>query len=222
MTVRSASVQPRFSRPRAFALSSTFVLHLAAMLVIAIPIAVPVVKPLPQIVPAVVFETQNPPELLPEPPLPVPPPKVKVLQKPKVGSSVPVAVPTPVTDTVVAIQTPMSTPAVVDSSPSTSIAGTPDTPGGESRTLAYAGALKLRYPPTSMSRREQGTVLLRVLVDADGGVQRIEVQRSSGHSQLDKAARDAVLHAHFRPVLRDGLAVPAWGVVPIEFRLDRT
>jgi protein TonB len=27
--------------------------------------------------------------------------------------------------------------------------------------------------------------------------------------------------AHFRPVLANGKAVAAWGLVPIEFRLDR-
>ena len=39
--------------------------------------------------------------------------------------------------------------------------------------------------------------------------------------ELDAAARDAVQRARFKPVLRDGVAEPAWGVVPIEFRLDR-
>jgi len=127
----------------------------------------------------------------------------------------------PVATNTVAEQTPMSTPAVIDAPASATSAGTPDSSAGESRTLAYDGALKLRYPAASMNRKEQGTVLLRVLVDAAGLVQRIEIARSSGHSQLDNAARDAVQRAHFRPVWRDGEAVQAWGVVPIEFRLDR-
>ena len=106
--------------------------------------------------------------------------------------------------------------------PATGIStGRSDAPAGETRTLAYDGALKLRYPPMSMRQREQGTVLLRVLVDASGGVQRIEIERSSGHAQLDAAAREAVQRARFKPVLRDGQAIPAWGIVPIEFRLDR-
>lgn len=220
MAVRSASPRDGFNWPRTVALSSTFVLHLAAVAVVAIPIAAPLMKPLAPIVTAVFFEAKPPPEVLPEPPLPIPPPRVKHVQKPDVVATRPV--PTPVATNAVAEKTPMSTPAVVDSSPSTPMTGTSDAAGGESRTLAYDGALKLRYPPTSMSRREQGTVVLRVLVDADGRVQRIEIARSSGHSQLDTAARETVLRAHFRPVLRDGLAVPAWGVVPIEFRLDRT
>ncbi|MCW5579296.1 MAG: energy transducer TonB, partial [Dokdonella sp.] len=62
--------------------------------------------------------------------------------------------------------------------------------------------------------------MLNVLVDAQGRAQQVEVARSSGHRVLDIAAREAVLGARFRPVLRDGVAVPAWGVVPIRFRLD--
>ena len=73
----------------------------------------------------------------------------------------------------------------------------------------------------ALREHQQGRVLLRVLVDAEGRVQRIEIERGSGHAQLDMAAREAVQAAHFRPVLKDGNPVPAWGLVPIEFRLDR-
>jgi len=219
MTVHSTSPRIAFNWPRTVALSSTFVLHLAAIAMVAIPIAAPLMKPLAPIVTAVIFEAKPPPEVLPEPPLPVPPPRVKHVPKPEVVAPRPA--PTPAATNPLTEQTPMSTPAVADAPAAAPSTGTPDSSAGESRMLAYDGALKLRYPPTSMSRKEQGTVLLRVLVDAAGFVQKIEIARSSGHSQLDNAARDAVQRAHFRPVLRDGEAVEAWGVVPIEFRLDR-
>jgi protein TonB len=51
--------------------------------------------------------------------------------------------------------------------------------------------------------------------------QRVEIAKSSGHTRLDMAARESVLRATFRPVMRNGAAVPAWGLVPIAFRLDR-
>ena len=62
-------------------------------------------------------------------------------------------------------------------------------------------------------------MLLHVLVDAQGGVQRVDVARSSGHVALDEAAREAVRASRFRPVVKDGRAVAAWGFVPIAFRL---
>ena len=77
------------------------------------------------------------------------------------------------------------------------------------------------YPADSARAHEEGTVVLRVLVDADGNPQRVEIARSSGHARLDAAARDGVLHARFRPVLRDGAAVEAWGLVPVAFKLQR-
>lgn len=86
--------------------------------------------------------------------------------------------------------------------------------------LAYDGALKLRYPPASVRAHEEGNVLLNVLVDENGNAQRVEIARSSGHAALDAAAREAISRAHFQAVLRNGVAVKAWGVVPIRFRLD--
>jgi protein TonB len=92
---------------------------------------------------------------------------------------------------------------------------------GASRTLAYDGPVELRYPRAALRRREEGTVLLSVLVDAQGRVQRIEIARSSGHARLDAAAREAVARARFKPVLQAGVAIPAWGTVPVAFKLDR-
>ena len=94
-------------------------------------------------------------------------------------------------------------------------------PPTASQALAYATPLQPRYPPASMRAEEQGIVMLRVLVDETGVPQRVEIARSSGHARLDVAARDSVLKARFRPVMRNGQATPAWGIVPIEFRLDR-
>jgi protein TonB len=130
-------------------------------------------------------------------------------------------------------QTPVSTPVpptpletsatdpVDDTSTPTMPQGA-DTPAdGATQTLAYATPLAPMYPPSSLRAREEGTVLLRVLVDPSGVPQRVEIARSSGHTRLDTAARDSVLRARFRPVMRDGAAVSAWGIVPIAFRLDR-
>jgi protein TonB len=118
----------------------------------------------------------------------------------------------------------VATPKSVAIDPAPAAAGTDTHTGagnGESRILAYAGALKLAYPRAAIRRHAQGTVLLHVLVGTDGVAQKIELSRSSGHRELDDAAREAVRRARFQPVLQDGVAVPAWGLVPIEFRLDR-
>lgn len=218
MAIRLQSSPTTLSWQRIVAFSTTFIVHVAAVAVVAIPIAAPLMRDLPQVVPTAVFEVK-PPLVFPEPPGPIPPKRVPLIHKPTVAPPLPTPAPAPVNTA--PIDSPMATPATADVSVPGPAGGTSDAAVGETRTLAYDSALKLRYPPASVRQHEQGTVLLRVLVDAGGGVQRIEIARSSGHPQLDAAAREAVQRAHFRPVLREGVAIPAWGMVPIEFRLDR-
>jgi protein TonB len=61
-----------------------------------------------------------------------------------------------------------------------------------------------------------------VLVDVDGRPLEVTIQRSSGNRDLDAAARRQVLRKWtFRPAMKDGRAVQAIGIVPIDFNLDR-
>lgn len=46
----------------------------------------------------------------------------------------------------------------------------------------------IRYPPQARSRGWKGTVLLLASLDAQGRLQELTVQKSSGHSVLDQAA----------------------------------
>jgi periplasmic protein TonB len=78
-----------------------------------------------------------------------------------------------------------------------------------------------RYPPQSRKLREQGLVVLRVVIDERGAASSIEIETSSGHSRLDAAARDAVLRAAFRPYVEDGEPRRALVLIPIEFALNR-
>ncbi len=63
----------------------------------------------------------------------------------------------------------------------------------------------------------EGRVILRLLVLAAGGVDRVEVSVSSDVKILDQAAATAVLAWRFAPATRDGQAIDAWVVVPIRF-----
>jgi protein TonB len=88
--------------------------------------------------------------------------------------------------------------------------------------LEYAQAPAPTYPRAALRAGVEGTVLLQVLVDVDGRPLQVDVSRSSGDRRLDFAAREQVLrHWRFRPAMRDGHAVQAIGLVPINFNLDR-
>jgi protein TonB len=76
------------------------------------------------------------------------------------------------------------------------------------------------YPAAARRHEQQGTVTVKVLVGADGSVERAEVADSSGFDTLDNAALETVRSRwRFVPARRDGLAVESWVLVPIRFAL---
>ena len=87
--------------------------------------------------------------------------------------------------------------------------------------VAYLRAPRPRYPGESRSAREEGLVLLQVLIDTSGHARQIRVLRSSGHPRLDRAACSAIEQALFRPYSVGGVAREAIATVPVEFSLHR-
>ena len=89
-------------------------------------------------------------------------------------------------------------------------------------TVEYVREPVPRYPPQSRRLREQGLVVLRVLIDEKGQACDIAIESSSGHARLDHAAKDAVARATFRPYVEDGAPRRALVLIPIEFSLNST
>lgn len=84
----------------------------------------------------------------------------------------------------------------------------------------YARLEPPRYPKAAIKAKAAGEVLLRVLVTAAGLPEQVEVERSSGNSELDQAAVDAVRKWKFNAASNGRTPVPAWVNVPITFSLD--
>lgn len=76
------------------------------------------------------------------------------------------------------------------------------------------------YPRISRRRGEEGRVLLRVRVLADGAAGAVEIAEGSGYARLDEAARDAVRNWRFVPASRADVKIDSWLNVPIVFRLE--
>lgn len=88
--------------------------------------------------------------------------------------------------------------------------------------LEYARAPAPAYPRNAQRLGLTGTVMLQVLVGIDGRPLDVSVVQSSGHRELDEAARAQVLKRwSFRPATRDGVAIQAMGLVPVQFNLQR-
>jgi protein TonB len=86
--------------------------------------------------------------------------------------------------------------------------------------MAYLDNPPPAYPPLARRMKEQGRVLLHVLVSAEGTAQDVEVRTSSGSERLDRAAVEAVRRWRFIPAHRGDEKVAAWALVPILFQLD--
>jgi len=69
--------------------------------------------------------------------------------------------------------------------------------------------------------RHQGTVVLLVLVGADGSVLQVKVDKSSGHRELDRAAVKAAKGWRFNPGTHNGQPSKGWARVPVTFNLNQ-
>lgn len=76
------------------------------------------------------------------------------------------------------------------------------------------------YPPLSRRLGEEGKVVLRVELDAEGKVGAVDVAASSGFPRLDEAARAAVKTWRCNPARRDGQPASAVASQPFRFMLE--
>jgi protein TonB len=178
---------------------------------------VPVVEPpppVPEPIPQPVVEPPLPVEdelAVKPPPKPIPKPKPVIKQAPKPVVK-PVAKPVEQPPAPPAPAQPVAAPA-----PPAPPAPAPITPAS-----ASAGYLKNpapEYPSLAMRRNWEGTVLLRVHVLASGKPGEIQLQKSSGHEQLDDAAQAAVKRWSFVPAKQGNDPIDGWVSVPIDFKI---
>lgn len=103
--------------------------------------------------------------------------------------------------------------------PSSTTPAAPARPRPQDRDAEPATQVQPTYPAAALRVREEGTVLLRVEVDATGRPVSVEVQRSSRSRDLDRAARDAVQQWTFEPAIRDGRPASSTVTVPVDFSI---
>jgi len=77
-----------------------------------------------------------------------------------------------------------------------------------------------KYPKSALEAKQEGKVMLRLLVGTDGRAKRVEVETSSSSAALDEAAMDAASGWTFNPARRNGEPVEGWVLVPVTFALD--
>ena len=76
------------------------------------------------------------------------------------------------------------------------------------------------YPALSRRNAEEGKVLLKVRVSAQGTALDVAISKSSTFARLDKAAAEAVAQWRFVPAKRGDEPVESSVIVPITFALE--
>ena len=79
----------------------------------------------------------------------------------------------------------------------------------------FKSCAKPRYPAEAIKASRVGTVTLAFHIGADGKVVESTVGKSSGHADLDEAARTGIALCTFKPASENGKLVQAW--VPIQY-----
>ena len=217
---RSGSYGPDDRSSRLVGIGVTVLLHAAAIAALlqfqpvrsaisqAVPIMVSLITP-----PPVVEKPKELPRPLPvkprpqrAEPRPEPPPLVAAVTEtpppPEAPAPQPIA-PSPPAPVVAAPASPPPAPVVPPNF-----------------NAAYLNNPAPAYPTNSRRLGHQGRVILRVLVNAEGNPDKVEVRTSSGFGQLDDAAFEAVKRWRFVPARQGDKPVAAWVLVPIIFTLE--
>jgi TonB family protein len=77
--------------------------------------------------------------------------------------------------------------------------------------------LPFRYPVRLWRAGVEGEVLLRIHITAAGTVDSVELERSSGHAELDSIALHGATGLVYHPALQGDDSVATWAVLPIRF-----
>lgn len=88
----------------------------------------------------------------------------------------------------------------------------------EAKPLGYINPAP-SYPSIAKRRGWEGTVWLKVWVNARGYVDKVEIEESSGYSSLDRSAVKTVDQWQFKPAERNRVKISSQLIVPIEFKL---
>lgn len=201
-------------------------------------------RPAEVLIPAqVIMElAQAAPQPLPNPtPTPAPTPqqpvKNRAVQRPtpapqpakaELPAAVPAKEPSPIAPQGSPVESASQATPAAQSAPAVSVASAPAALAATaaprielpSTQADYLNNPKPPYPPLSKRLREEGKVVVRVLIEPDGTASKAEIRTSSGFDRLDQTALQTALRWRYVPGKRNGTPEPMWFNVPINFVLE--
>mgnify|MGYP002144710934 CR=1 FL=1 len=192
----SYATRQRSLRKHVTGIALVLLLHALLLWAITSGFARHVVRVAENTVEAVLMSEAPPPAPTPQ----TPPPKTPTPAAPS---------PTPTTPV---ISTPLAPPP----------SAAPATPAVRVGATIQPGAhcAKPDYPSASRRLEEEGTVTLKFLIGADGRVLQADIEKTSGFTRLDEAARNALSKCQFRPGTVDGKPEQSWASIKYTWRLE--
>ena len=164
----------------------------------------------------VMAEPKQAPPPPPEPATPPPPPLEKPEPKP---APKPLPKAAPSERAVKAPEPEPAPPAETPAEPTPAALGPAPVvpPRAEAGQLSNPAPI---YPSLSRRLREEGTVVLEILIKADGTVGEVKIKSSSGFKRLDETAAKAVSQWRYSPATQGDKKIDFWYEQPVEFYLN--
>lgn len=155
------------------------------------------------------------------PPPPPPPPKNMPPPPPAYVPPVEVQVNTPQpVNAIAAVSSKPQPEAPPTPAPVPVVAAPPAPVVKTAAVISSANCEKPDYPSASRRLEEEGTVMLKFLVGADGKVKESVVDKSSGFKRLDEAARQGLAKCQFKPGTENGQPVEGWASMKYTWKLE--
>ncbi len=219
---------------RATGFAVAVLVHLAIGYALVSGLARQVVEVIKQPLETKIIEDVKPPPPKPPPPLPpppkmtappppfVPPPEIQIATPPppNVISAVTAKPPPPAPFVPAAPAPPAPAPvkAAPPPAPPAPAAPPPSYPASiDSKTCSNSDEF---YPRQSRQLNETGTVVLRFVVEANGSLSSVDVEKSSGYRRLDQAARKLLETCKFKPGMVSGKLEKSSATLEVVWKLD--
>jgi TonB family protein len=88
---------------------------------------------------------------------------------------------------------------------------------GQRLPVLQAGEMPFRYPVRLWREGIEGEVLLRIHVTTVGTVDSVELERSSGHAELDSIALRGARQLRYDPATEGEQPIAVWAMLPVRF-----
>lgn len=206
-TVYSFPQLPAFSSGRAWTIVAIVLLHAVLVWALTNSLARQTVQPVPKPLSARFL----PDDMTPSDPPPPPPRDPRIIESIPTDMPLPNLPASPGAISTVATPTPTG-PELRVAPPPEPVIVLPQIPAG--------GLSAPAYPSQEIRMGHTGTVMISVLIQADGRVGEVRLERSSGYARLDQAAITEAHRWQFTPGTRDGVPVAMWKQMPVTFRLE--